>query len=103
MKRQEYPYPFKDWDELLEGAKKLTKGGKFGFGFPASQTMTDQYVYNFMVTNFVEMFDEQGNVTLDSPQAVETFAFIKQLIECSPPDVLTWQMGDRSLTSNRKP
>lgn len=91
-------YPFKDWDELLEGAKKLTKGGKFGFGFPASQTMmTDQYVYNFMVTNFVEMFDEQGNVTLDSPQAVETFAFIKQLIECSPPDVLTWQMGDRSL------
>jgi len=92
------PYPLNSWDELLDAAKKLTKDGKFGIGFPASQLMmTDQYVYNFMITNNCEIFDKDGNVTLDSQKGVESFAFIDQLLDCSPPDAVTWDWGDRPM------
>ena len=92
------PHQLDTWDELLDAVETLTRAGKFGFGFPASQAMmTDQYVYNFMITNNTEMFDGDGNVTLDSQQGVESFAFIKQLLDNSPPDVLTWAFGDRQL------
>jgi multiple sugar transport system substrate-binding protein len=91
-------YPFNSWNELLDAVKKLTKNGKFGFGFPASQLMmTDQYVYSFMVTNNCEIFDNDGNVTLDSQKCVESFAFIDQLIDYSPPNVVTWSWGDRGM------
>ncbi len=91
-------YPFNSWNELLDAAKKLTKDGKFGIGFPASQLMmTDQYVYNFMITNHCEIFDKDGNVTLDSQKGVESFAFIDQLLDYSPPDAVTWTWGDRPM------
>jgi multiple sugar transport system substrate-binding protein len=96
--REGIEYPFNNWDELLDAAEKLTKDGKFGIGFPASQLMmTDQYVYNFMITNNCEMFDEEGNVALDCQKCVESFAFIDQLLDYSPPDAATWTWGDRPM------
>jgi len=91
-------YPFNSWNELLEAGKKLTKDGKFGIGFPASQLMmTDQNVYNYMVTNNCEIFDEDGNVTLDSQKCVESFDFYDQLLDYAPPDVVTWFWGDSEM------
>jgi multiple sugar transport system substrate-binding protein len=91
-------YPLKSWDELLAAGDKLTKDGKFGIGFPASQLMmTDQNVYNYMVTNSCELFDKDGNVAVDSEKCVESFEFYDKLLNDAPPDVVTWNWGDNEM------
>ncbi len=59
---------------------------------------TDQNLYNFMVTNNCEIFDAEGNVTLDSPQCIETFEFYNELLKTSPPDAISWNWGDSEHT-----
>jgi multiple sugar transport system substrate-binding protein len=92
-------YPFKNWDEELAAAQKLTADGKFGVAFPASQLMmTDQNIYNYMVTNKCEIFDKDGNVTIDSPSCVESFTYYNELLQYAPPDVVSWNWGDNEMS-----
>jgi multiple sugar transport system substrate-binding protein len=92
-------YPFKSWEEELAAAEKLTKDGKFGVAFPASQLMmTDQNIYDYMVTNNCEVFDANGNVTIDSPQCIESFDFYNKLLKYAPPDVVSWNWGDNEMS-----
>ena len=91
-------HPLNNWDELLSAGEKLTKDGKFGIGFPASQLMmTDQNVYNYMVTNSCELFDKDGNVAVDSEQCVESFDYYAKLLKFAPPDVVSWNWGDSEM------
>jgi len=92
-------YPFKSWDEELAAAQKLTKDGKFGAAFPASQLMmTDQNIYNYMVTNNCEVFDADGNVAIDSEQCIESFEYYGELLKNAPPDVVSWNWGDNEMS-----
>lgn len=88
-------YPVKTWDDLLAAGEKLTKNGVFGIGIPASKLMmTDQNLYDYMVTNSCEVYDKDGNITIDSDKCAQTMDFYGKLLKFAPPDAISWNWGD---------
>ncbi|HLR62142.1 MAG TPA: sugar ABC transporter substrate-binding protein [Lentibacillus sp.] len=75
--------PPKTWDELVKKAKQVQKEneGMFGFGISGASgavSTTTQY-FNYVVQNGGEVFDKEGNVQINSPEAVEALEFYRDL------------------------
>jgi len=86
------------WSQLLSDAKRLTKNGVYGIGLPTSdQFYASQNVWDFMATNRVSIYDKKGKVTFNTPQVIQTLAFLKQLAPYSPPDSSNWQWPQAAL------
>lgn len=85
----------KTWDEYLNNLEVLTKsegqggGGKFyGTAMSVGDTwLTNDIVQNWMWSNGATVFDKDGAVTLDKPNAVDTFAFLAKVTSFAPPGV----------------
>jgi multiple sugar transport system substrate-binding protein len=67
------------------------------YGFVAATDVSQPYMLqvfeHFALANGVQMIGDEGNVTLDSPEMVETLEFYRQLVEASPPGNLYWQQS----------
>jgi len=94
--------PPKDWDELGEYSEKLTSGDKYGIGITSSKHLyTDQEFYTFMITNGgKELFAEDGSVTFDTPNNVDTLAFYNDLSRLSPPGSNSWTWAEPQAAFN---
>jgi multiple sugar transport system substrate-binding protein len=94
--------PPQNWDELRQYAEQLTGDGKYGIGIACNRHLyTDQEFYTFMITNGGKyLFDENGNVTFDTPANVETLAFYKDLSQFSPPGSCSWTWAEPQAALN---
>ncbi len=67
------------------------------YGFVAatdpSQVYFQQVFEHIALANGVRLVDEAGNITLNTPQMVETLRFYKKLAQASPPGNLYWKQS----------
>ncbi len=64
------------------------------FGFVAATDPSQEYFMqvfeHFALANGVQLIDDEGNLTLDVPEMVETLEFYMALVDASPPGNLYW-------------
>ncbi|WMT57359.1 extracellular solute-binding protein [Truepera radiovictrix] len=67
------------------------------YGFVAATDVSQPYMLqvfeHFALANGVQLVDDEGNVTLDTPEMVETLEFYKRLVEASPAGNLYWEQS----------
>ena len=67
------------------------------YGFVAATDPSEDYMMqvfeHIALANGVELVDEEGNVTIDTPAFVETLEFYADLVEASPSGNLYWQQS----------
>jgi multiple sugar transport system substrate-binding protein len=81
----------KTWDELMAAAKKLNNANMAGIGMPLSSSMyTDQIIYNFMITNGGDLYDDKGAIAFNTPENVAALKAMKDLAPYTPKDANTW-------------
>ncbi len=91
--------PPRTWEELLETAEKLhNPPDVYGIALTAGlNLLTQELAWCFMTASGTELFDEQGNVTFDSPETVRAVTFYRDLFEYSPPGSAAWIWGEMEL------
>jgi multiple sugar transport system substrate-binding protein len=70
-------------DKILAAATKLRQQGQAGIvaATKAGDSFTEQTFEYFALANGCQLVDDQGNITLTSPQCVGTFSFYNDLIK----------------------
>ncbi len=88
--------PPKTWEELNQVAEQLTKGDQYGIAVPAGRNLaSDQVIYSFMITSGAkDMFDENCNVTFNTPETVRALEEYQKLLSFSPPDATSYSWGE---------
>ncbi len=74
--------PPKTWDELVATAKKVQEenDGMYGFAISgAAHVSTTTQYFNYLLQNGGQVFDKDGNVTLNSKEGVEALEFYRDL------------------------
>lgn len=77
-----------NWQQLLAVAQKLNDPAnkKYGIALPTAESvLTEQSFSQFALSNQANVFDAQGNITLDTPQMTEALAFYQQLAQSTMP------------------
>ncbi|UOQ45439.1 sugar ABC transporter substrate-binding protein [Halobacillus salinarum] len=72
--------PPKTWDELVATAKKVQEenSGMYGFAISgAAHVSTTTQYFNYLLQNGGQVFDEDGNVAINSPEAVEALEYYR--------------------------
>jgi multiple sugar transport system substrate-binding protein len=71
------------FDKILAAATKLKQGGQNGIvaATKAGDSFTEQTFEYFALANGCQLTDDQGNITLTSPQCVGTFKFYDDMIK----------------------
>lgn len=84
------------WEELVQVAEQLTTGDRYGIAVPAGRNLaSDQVIYSFMMTSGAkDMFDENCNVTFNTPETVRTLDLYRKLLSFSPPDATSYSWGE---------
>ncbi len=86
----------KTFASILAGIEAFHDPPAF-YGFVAatdpSQVYFQQVFEHIALANGVRLVDEAGNVTLDTPEMVDTLKFYKKLAEASPPGNLYWKQS----------
>jgi multiple sugar transport system substrate-binding protein len=72
--------PPQTWEELKADAAKIKALGKIGFGLPLGSEEAQAESLLWMLGNDGNYQDGSGNWTIDSPQNVATFQFLKDLV-----------------------
>jgi multiple sugar transport system substrate-binding protein len=68
------------WDDIKADALKIKALGKIGFGLPLGSEEAQGEALLWMLGNGGNYQDASGNWAIDSPQNVETFQFLKDLV-----------------------
>lgn len=68
------------WEELLAWSEKAKEAGYYGFTFSASNT-PNMELYPWIWQNGGRVVDDEGNITINSPEAVEAYQFINDAYE----------------------
>jgi multiple sugar transport system substrate-binding protein len=71
------------FDKILAAATKLKQGGQNGIvaATKSGDSFTEQTFEYFALANGCQLTDDQGNITLTSPQCVGTFKFYDDMIK----------------------
>ena len=78
------------FEELLEAAKKLHETGH-PVGLPISHCGdSNDWLFQLLASFGAHPVDENGNVTIDSPETREAIEYVKELFKYMSPDVLSW-------------
>ena len=72
--------PPQTWADIQADAAKIKALGKIGFGLPLGSEEAQAEALLWMLGNGGNYVDSKGNWTIDSPQNVATFDFLKQLV-----------------------
>jgi multiple sugar transport system substrate-binding protein len=83
----------KTWDEYLHNVEVIAKasekaGGTKTYGTAlaiGNNSLTNDNTQNWMWSNNATVFNAEGNVTLDKPQAVQAFEYLAKLAKFAPP------------------
>jgi ABC-type glycerol-3-phosphate transport system substrate-binding protein len=86
------------WAEYEHNARVLMEAGRAGGRQETYGTviaaglnwMTEDSVHGWLWTNGATITDAAGHPTIDSPEAVETLAFLKRLAQYAPPGIATY-------------
>jgi len=76
------PEPPNTWDEIIQIAKKVQSenDGIYGLGIAgAKHVSTTTQFFNYVYQNGGDIFDEDGNILLNSPQTVKALEFYVDL------------------------
>ena len=85
--------PFGSWDEMVDGFKKVTKGGFYGFG---GQMTNPDYAGNLlcaMMAHGGRLFDKESRPTIDTEKNLAGFKAYTDLFtthKVMPPGVVQW-------------
>ncbi|MDR1625189.1 MAG: extracellular solute-binding protein, partial [Spirochaetia bacterium] len=93
--------PPKTWDELIDTAKKITKGNQYAVtGTLASEPPTNMTydIYPLMLQAGAKVVDANNQPAFNSPEGVKALEFYKQLVQYSIPGVL--QNGEKEKRAN---
>ncbi len=83
------------WDELYQNAKTINDQEEGVYGFMVYNGPGNPYVLiDLMGCNGAATFDKENNVIINSPETVETLAYIQKLNEMSPPGALKKASSD---------
>ena len=84
------------WDELLSDAKTIKeKTGVPGYGLPAKTMDNTMHQFlHYVYTNNGSVTDDQGNITLDSPENLAALEFIKSLVPYSEDGPSAYEQND---------
>jgi multiple sugar transport system substrate-binding protein len=69
------------WDELKADAAKLAEKGYIGYALPLGTEEAQAESYLWMLGNGGGWQDAAGDYTINSPQNIETFQFLKGLVD----------------------
>src|SRR4051812_37601334 len=69
------------WDDVKADGLKIKALGKIGFGLPLGSEEAQAESLLWMLGNGGKYTDDSGKFTIDSPQNVETFQFLKDLVK----------------------
>jgi len=94
--------PPKDWNEFLDYAKKLTIDTDgdgtpdiYGIGIVAGKTLcTAEQIWAFMAQTGTTLFEKDGTVNFNSPQAIKALQMYKDLFKYAPPGATGWAWGE---------
>ena len=89
--------PPRTWEQLLSGAQRLAaEGDRYGIAVPAGRNLaSDQVIYSLMVTSGAErIFDDDCNVTFNTPETVRALELYRRLVALSPPDATSFAWGE---------
>ncbi len=81
------------WEEALDAVSKADSDDIAGIALPAMKdSYTDYMMFIMMITGGGELFDNELNVTLDSPENLAAFEFYLDLLEYAPADAgeMSW-------------
>lgn len=83
--------PPTNWDELYETANRLVEEGevKYGFAFPTDQSSGASELLNFIYQGGGNVVDEEGNVSLNTPENIATLEYMTKFKEIIPDPVST--------------
>jgi ABC-type glycerol-3-phosphate transport system substrate-binding protein len=89
--------PPTNWEDMKDAAAKLTKGGKFGFAYPAGNNrQTASYLGQLLWSAGGTFFDKDLKVSFDNPATVKTLELLRDLAKSSPPGIGTYSTGEMS-------
>ena len=87
LKEKGFDVP-QNWDDVLEIAKAFydPDNKQYGIALPTSESAFSEQVFSqFAISNGANVFDADGNVTIDSPEMKEALDFYKELSSYSMP------------------
>ncbi|NLM55460.1 MAG: sugar ABC transporter substrate-binding protein [Firmicutes bacterium] len=89
-----------NWDELLEAAKALNdpENEFYGIAFPgkAGTYDTDQFFMTLAYQAGANPVDEQGRLTLNTPEFLEALKFEQELLKYAPPGTAGYAFDELS-------
>lgn len=77
-----------NWDELLEIAKEFTDASnqEYGIALPTVESnYSEQSFSQFALSNNANIMDEDGNITIDTPEMIEALEFYQELSQYTMP------------------
>lgn len=87
LKEKGFDVP-QNWDDVLEIAKAFydPDNKQYGIALPTSESAFSEQVFSqFAISNGANVFDADGNVTIDTPEMKEALDFYKELASYSMP------------------
>ncbi len=87
LKEKGFDVP-QNWDDVLEIAKSFydPDNKQYGIALPTSESAFSEQVFSqFAISNGANVFDADGNVTIDTPEMKEALDFYKELSSYSMP------------------
>ena len=78
----------RNWQELLAASQKLNNpaGKKYGIALPTAESvMTEQAFSQFALSNNANVFNRNGQITLDTPEMRQTLEFYRDLAATTMP------------------
>lgn len=89
--------PPTNYDEFVAAASALTDpdNGVYGFSMPGATNASVSYFSTMMWQNCVDYYTPEGELTFDSPEALEAVQRWSALAEYAPPGFESWSFGDQ--------
>ena len=87
LKEKGFDVP-QNWDDVLEIAKAFydPDNKQYGIALPTSESAFSEQVFSqFAISNGANVFDADGNVTIDTPEMKEALDYYKELASYSMP------------------
>lgn len=78
----------KNWEQLLDAARRLThaRDKKYGIALPTAESvMSEQTFSQFALSNNANVFNAEGNVTVNSPEMLASLNYYRELARCTMP------------------
>ncbi|MEX2374879.1 MAG: sugar ABC transporter substrate-binding protein [Dehalococcoidia bacterium] len=87
--------PPETWEDLLEAARTLHSDEIAGIGLPGGGNRgTTIFAGQFLWQACGDFFNMEGEVTLDTPQAVEAVEFYAELLQYAPNEANSWGFSE---------